>query len=98
MTLAYKLVNFNCYRRRAKGGVFAFERTISENKDVFGNDAHNGCAICVINRDKYTADAVVNTEISGEYTELISGARRIFQKGENRISLQGLDCAVFVIG
>lgn len=80
----------------ANGGVYVFERKISGNRDVFGNKAKNGDAICVVNRNPYDETIAFEYDGAGKFSGMVSGKKLDVVKGENTVMIPGFGAEVYI--
>ncbi len=81
----------------AKDGIFAFERKISDDTDVFGNPAKSQRLLCVVNRNAQSGEFFVEVSDVTELLDIIGEKKITLEKGFNRIFVDGLSANLYEI-
>ncbi len=79
----------------ARDGVFGFERKIENGRDVFGNKAKNGTAICFVNRNTEAEEVVISVGKGGKLTDVISGEKAELKDGTAKFCIPPFGVRLF---
>ena len=80
----------------ARGGVFAYTRKISGGTDVFGNVAENGGLLCVVNRNPFAEEIVLEMPDAVQLTEQMTGEILSCEKGIIHLCVEDFETKAFV--
>lgn len=80
----------------AGGGVFAFERRIKGDKDVFGNPAKSGTAFCIVNRNPCSEKVEIEIDGMVKARGQFFGEDIVFEDGKAELTIPAFSAEVYI--